>query len=88
MPSLVIKGRELPTGLGKHGIMPEPETLYKVSIEAVASSSVSEQTEQNQPRKGKWAMVADQMAEENFLDGDLGEKVDANVQTFRENCCL
>ena len=46
MPSLVVKGQELPSGLDKQlGITPEPEKFYKISVEMVSSVPVPEQTD-------------------------------------------
>lgn len=43
------------------------------------------QNEQTKPKKGKWAMAAEQIAKDNFLGEGLGEKLEKNVKMFREN---
>jgi hypothetical protein len=40
------------------------------------------------PKKSKWATIADQMANENLLDGELGETIENNGQVFRANFAM
>ena len=76
MPILVfshVKGGELPVSWGV-----SPDSECKVTVEV-------RQPKQSQPEKGKWARVAERMAKENYLDGELGERVEKNVRQFRDN---
>lgn len=60
MPSLVVKGRELPAGLDKQlGLMPEPEQYYKISIEMVSVSPESDQADPEFVKLARQALETD-----------------------------
>jgi len=58
----------------------------RITISVIEEPTFDHQTEPTETApKGKWAQVADRLAEENFLAGEVGEYLEKSVRDFRNN---
>ena len=92
MPTLTLQDitvEEIPQELGRRFKLGRNHRVQSMTLkvdenspvmDSVLSKPVSEGNE-----KSKWAIVAEQMAQENLLDGELGEEIEENNRIFREN---